>query len=602
MEVAKICGIFGIVDFNGELMAGEINHLFEIGIQTLEHRGPDEKIVVQPGTNLVLGMQRLAIQNKSKGLYPIKSADEQVISVFNGEIYNHTNLEKFLTSKGRKFDKGSDGACLSEGFEYLGNSLVDLLDGMFAIAFWNTKSLSLTLTRDHLGIKPLYYFFEKNLLIFSSEPKSILALRNSPTFSRSFKLNLNFGVIENLAHFMFAPGNTESFSNEIKQVAPGEILTFSERGLKSALSNNLGLSQRNKISDLTAAVDAVETELINSIGRHLVSDVPIALALSGGIDSSMIAEISKTEFDRPLDSFCISFIDDRRSENKQAQLIAKRFCNSFTVVEIDPKFIAEDFDTQIRLFENLSTLDGGLISNALMARSMSHHGFKVALFGEGADEMFGGYTWFQLNEGIFKTFPLIIKKQIYLYAITRDPKLLLGMKRISSKNSFANILEFIQDFEISAQLPQHLLKKVDSATMAASVEGRVPYLDGELYRLQTRIHASLKSSMPKFGFLPDSSRTKPILRGLYSRRIGQRGEDPPSKKGFQLPLDTLTNMKLGEIQDLMASTTSLSRVLLSPREFRVLQNLKKNEMSDSDSWKLWRILILEKWNELVWLP
>jgi asparagine synthase (glutamine-hydrolysing) len=263
--------------------------------------------------------------------------------------------------------------------------------------------------------------------------------------------------------------------------------------------------------------------------------------------------------------------------------------------------IAEDFDTHIRLFENLSTLDGGLISNALMAKSMARDGFKVALFGEGADEMFGGYTWFQLNEGIFKTFPLIIKRQIYLYAITRDPKLLLGMKRMSSKNSFGNILEFIQNFEISEQLPQHLLKKVDSATMAASVEGRVPYLDGELYRLQSQIHASLKSSMPKFGCFPDSSRTKPILRGVYSRRIGRRGEAPPSKKGFQLPLDTLANMKLNEIQDLMTSTGSLSRVLLSEREFRRLQNLKKNELSDSDSWKLWRILILEKWNELVWL-
>jgi len=147
-----------------------------------------------------------------------------------------------------------------------------------------------------------------------------------------------------------------------------------------------------------------------------------------------------------------------------------------------------------------------------------------------------------------------------------------------------------------------LLKKVDSATMAASVEGRVPYLDGELYRLQTRIHSSLKSSMPKFGFLPDSSRTKPILRGVYSRRIGRPGEVPPSKKGFQLPLDTLTNMKLNEIQDLMTSTNSLSRVFLSPREFRGLQNLKKNELSDSDSWQLWRILILEKWNELIWIP
>jgi asparagine synthase (glutamine-hydrolysing) len=407
-------------------------------------------------------------------------------------------------------------------------------------------------------------------------------------------------MIEDLAHFMFAPGNRESFANEIKQVAPGEILTFSKEELTSCLSSNAAVSSQSEITDLGVAIDSVEIALINSVQRHLVADVPIALALSGGIDSSLIAEISKTEFHRPLDSFCISFEDDKRSENIQAERIAEEFCQSFSSVRIDPKVVSEEFDSYMNLFGNLSSLDGGIISNALMAQAMAQKGFKVALFGEGADEMFGGYTWFQLNEGFFRALPLIVKKQMYFYAITRDQKFLLGIKSISSKKSFANILEFIQDFEICTQLPQHLLKKVDIATMAASIEGRVPYLDGELFRLQERLHHTLKSSMPKYGFIPDSSRTKPVLRGIYSRRIGSAKKGPPPKKGFQLPLDTLTYLKFDQIQDLINSEDSLSRRVLSPSDFQVVRNLKKDTLRDSDAWKLWRILILEKWNDLVW--
>ena len=598
---SKICGIFGIVDFGRSFGSIELEGLFELGLSTLKHRGPDETIKTAPKDHVLLGMQRLAIQNQARGLYPVESSSRRIVSIYNGEIYNYQSVEKKLQASGCSFTKGSDGACLSEGFDVHGPSFIDLLDGMFAVAFWNDANSTLTLARDHLGIKPLYFFFEKKFLVFSSEPRSILALRQSATFSRSFSFSMNLNTIENLAHFMFAPGNTESFANEIKQVSPGQVLTFSEEGFEEFISSNLNDSGKPRISDLNFALDEVESELIGSIKRHLASDVPIALALSGGIDSSLIAEISKNEFSSPLDAFCISFVNDGRSENSQAQNIAESFCGSFHHIQINPKEIIENFDSYMSIFDNLSTLDGGLISNRIMARSMADKGFKVALFGEGADEIFGGYTWFQLNEGFFRTLPITIKKKIYFYAITRDLGSLRKLEQITSKKMYSNILEFIQDFEVTSQLPQHLLKKIDAATMDASIEGRVPYLDGSLFRLQKRLDGSLISSMPKYGFLPDSSKTKPILRGIYARRISKFGSVPPSKKGFQLPLDTIVTSMLTEIQDLMTSSESISRQILSPRERQMLGNIKGKNLRDSEVWKLWRLLILEKWNRNVWL-
>ena len=592
-----MCGVFGIVDFTEKHSEKFIQEIFQLGMNQLEHRGPDETISFSPKKGVLIGMQRLSIVNFKQGLYPIVSNTKETFSVFNGEIYNHLELNldnKYISETNKDL---TDASSLSNGFETDGIKFLNKLSGMFAIAIWSSTQSELTLVRDSQGIKPLYYYLSNDLLIFASEPKAIYSLKQHKEFNLGYRFTLNNDAIHSLTKYMYMPHASESFANEIKQLPLGAVYHFRKGSISVESLTEREVENNFSQPDFYEVCENVEKELIASVGRHLNSDAQICIALSGGIDSALLANIAHTEWGNKLNAFCISFKNDKRSENINAKKIADRHCSSYSDVIIRTDDILLNFDNFMPLFHNLSTIDGGLISNSIMAKEMRDKGFKVAIYGEGADEIFGGYSWFQLNRGVYRFLSYKFNFRLYLYANSRSRKSIYekNTKLVKGKT----FTESLRQFELNRQLPQHLLKKIDNATMSQSIEGRVPYLDSIFLNKIYQQSEAFISSRPRFGILPDSNRTKPILRSLYRKRF-QTKYSPP-KKGFQLPLDSIVLKYLPEIKDLISSENNISSTLFHADELTNLIKINSNTISVEQTWLLWRILILEKWFQNFWL-
>ncbi len=547
-----MCGIVGIVDFKGVPQRSILDAM----LKTIDHRGPDStgRYVDE---EVALGVQRLSILDLITGEQPITNEDNTIVTVFNGELYNYPSLHQKLTQKGHRFKTKTDTEILVHLYEEYGKDLPKFLNGMFAFAIWDKKRNLLLLSRDQIGIKPLYYYHDPSFLIFGSELKTLLT---HPRVNK--KLDIN--ALNLYSRFGFIPGPFSIFSR-IHKLLPGHNLIFDRNGVKInkywKLEINFDLN--------TVDLDQLLEKIICAQG---IADVPVGVFLSGGIDSSLIAWYLSKGLKYQLQTFSVTFREPSFTEETYASVVARKLNTKHRQVE----FIANDVVTLFpKIIEKLDEplADPSLFPTYQISRFAAKY-VKVVLSGDGGDEIFAGYPTYQghliasrfnwLPESLrsaaikiitrfphsYDNYPALDVLQTFLQGLYLTPadrqlkwlQLLFGdgqkylrpnWKKEINTNAFFKYSDFSNNPVIQAQivdlmtyLRDDLLVKSDRASMYNSLEIRVPFVDLELIQYAFSVQSVRHI---------DVWNTKKLLRKLAQIKFGTL-ISKRKKKGFGIPI------------------------------------------------------------------
>jgi asparagine synthase (glutamine-hydrolysing) len=554
-----MCGICGIASSKGTPDLEAVGRMSA----RLVHRGPDDDGLFERGP-VALAARRLSIIDLDHGHQPIANEDGSVVVVQNGEIYNYRELKRELEGRGHRFRTDCDTEVLVHLYEEHGDSFVERLRGMFAVALWDEREQRLLLARDRFGIKPLYYRHLDGDLSFASELKAML---EQPGFSRAIDPR---AVAAYLA-FNSIPAPLTIFS-EARKLPPGFLLSWQGGTIEQTRYARPAPVPAERVRRESADELAGELRevLRDSIRAHLVADVPVGVLLSGGVDSGGITALAAGESTEPLKTFSIGFEESGFDELSRARLVAERFGTDHQelilrpdAVELLPKLV-ESFDEP---FGDSSALPTYLVSELAAGE------VKVALSGEGGDELFGGYYTYvadllapRLGRLAALASPLIEAlpssdarvgfdykakrfaraaklpplerhhgwKEIFSAQLrgsllgTRDPgwdPLDLYRERYA-ETADAELLARMQDVDFGIYLVDDLLVKTDRLSMAHSLELRVPFLDQRVAEFAQALPTPLK------------------VRGLAKKRLLRRALAPllpkevvrGRKQGFSIPL------------------------------------------------------------------
>ena len=519
-----MCGIVGIVDIRDKRQIDR--DLLEKMNSSQIHRGPDDgRVHVEPGVGL--GHRRLAIIDLSTGQQPMYNEDETVVVVYNGEIYNHDVLRKELESCGHIFRTHCDTEVVVHAWEEWGEDCVKRFNGMFSFALWDRNRSALFLARDRLGIKPLYYAeLSSGLVIFASELKALLLHSELPR-------RLDLCAVEEYFAFGYVP-DPKTILKSVSKLRPAHTLVF-RRGRKPGIQKEYWdvPFQRGSNDRIEDAQDELAERLRESVQMRLMSEVPLGAFLSGGVDSSavvaMMAGLSKSR----VNTCSISFGDPRYNESKFAQQVADQYSTNHHVEEVQ----SDDFeliDTLASLYDEPFADSSAMPTYRVCELARKH--VTVALSGDGGDENFAGYRryrWHVYEERVRSLLPQGVRGPLFGFLGAVYPKLDWAPKPLRAKTTFQALardslsgfldsvsvvsehnrrLLFSKSFQKSLQgynavevfkyhaerspvddplslaqyldlktyLPGDILTKVDRASMAHSLEVRVPILDHTL--------------------------------------------------------------------------------------------------------------------------
>ncbi len=558
----------------------------------IHHRGPDSSgVMAFPGMSI--GNARLSIIDLSRnGDQPMVNQQGDLWIVYNGEIYNFGEIKKDLILKGHRFNGHCDTEVVLKSYQEYGPDCLHRFNGMFAIAIWDNKKKELFLARDRIGIKPLYYYFKNGRLIFGSEIKCILE-------SDHVQKEVNLQSLYYYLGYEFVPAPDTMFKN-IYKLRQGHYALFKEGKLKIEKYWDLKFSP--EILEEEEAADRVFDVLEKSVKRRLISDVPLGVFLSGGLDSSTVVGFTARNYGKRLKTFSIGYKDKTFSELPYAKQVSDYFGTEHNVLMIDPISPDDISDSLYHLDEPMTDLSS--IPFYLISRKAREQ-VKVCLSGEGGDEIFMGYDRYKAAkmDSYYRIFPRVFREKIIAPIITRLPDqpqkkgainmlkrfiegslypLEAGAMRwqyFLSSDMAANIFNGSMRQDISftpfdpiyhfsrscnsedpvdkdiyvdtkLTMADSVLMKVDKMSMATSLEVRVPFLDHEVMELATSIPANLKlnrmmtkyifrKALKKNQFLPDNI----IYRG---------------KQGYSLPIK---NWLRDELKDYMVDLFNTSPVI-----------------------------------------
>jgi asparagine synthase (glutamine-hydrolysing) len=537
-------------------------------LDLIRHRGPDDEgSYHNPRAGLSFGMRRLSIIDLEGGHQPIWNENETVGVVFNGEIYNYTELRTRLAGLGHTFKTSSDTEVLVHGYEEFGCDLFCQLRGMFVFALFDLRSDQLVLARDHFGQKPLYYHASGGRLAFGSELKSLLALNWVP------RETYPDALLDYVSWFSLPPPRTHL--RDIFRLSPGTAIVIDlarADEIRPVRFWSYSPAKNHDLTEMNAAVEALDATLDESVRLHLQSDVPVGILLSGGLDSRTVTSYAKDHVRHKLRTFSVGFADGE-SELPEA----RRTAADFGTEHEDITLKAEDLRDSIE--EVAWHLDEPIGDPAAFAIlhvcRLAQSKVKVLLGGEGADELFAGYEGRyrgmmreDAKASLLRPLAMFLPSARRRYPLSRIGRLL---SRASSSRQLAWVSNRIEGFpgdvrdpvgltveqmnrlhrrqaeyavqychpmsskldeitslDINWQLPASLLLKADKMSMAASVELRAPYLDIKVAELAGRIAPHLK--LP-----PDGGPGKAVLRRCLARRSPEPNNRP--KKGFPVPVD-----------------------------------------------------------------
>lgn len=446
----------------------------------ISHRGPDDRgTFVDDSEGLALGQNRLSIIDlSSAGHQPMANDDESVVVTFNGEIYNFHSLRTELEAEGHRFHSRTDTEVLVHGYEQWGHRLVEKLCGMFAFAIWDARKKSLFIARDPMGIKPLYYWIDPQQgFWFASEIKAFLAVP-------SFTPKLDRQAIAQYLEFNFIYDSERCSLEGLRKLPAGHMMTV-RAGESPKISRYFTPPSVESCPDQQEAIDRRADRLFEVfsevVGQHLIADVPVGLLLSGGLDSSLVAAVASRH--QKLNTLSFAFADSKVDERPFARIVSQHIGSNHQEVVIEPGEVTHDLEDSAWYFDDLFG-DWGLISTRMLYQRCRERGLKVVLVGEGSDELFGGYRSYELTQGRSGMLPLSL--QLYRwFSGRRWGKEWLGFHRVFRQlraEAHGDDFSAVRLFETRHQLPNNYNMKVDKASMAASVEARVPFLDVRMAR------------------------------------------------------------------------------------------------------------------------
>ena len=540
-----MCGIAGIVTKRENK-----KEIIESMSKRIEHRGPDGEGYFFEG-DVALAHRRLSIIDLSTGNQPMFNEDDSIVTVYNGEIYNYVELRDELTKAGHKFKTKSDTEVLVHGFEEWGTDLPKYLRGMFAFAIYNKNTKELFLARDNFGIKPLYYTVMDGTFMFASEIKAFL---DTP----DFKKELNEDILGAYLEFSFVPTN-ETFFKGVYRLDAGSSLTYKDGDV--TIDKYFKLDFKDKEESLDEAVESISEVMKDSVSRHLLSDVEVGSFLSSGIDSSYIVSLAK-----PAKTYTVGYDIDKYDEISYAKDLTEKLGikNTSKVIKMDEYM--EEFP-KIMYYLDEPTSDPAAISLYFVAKLASRD-VKVVLSGEGADEFFGGYNYYreEVDMKFYNKIPYFIRHIIgriaslfpegygFNFLVRRGEKLensYIGVNRNFSEKMARKVLskeyklrgidvtketyeEFkgysnihkMQAIDINYWLMKDILLKADRMTMASSLEGRVPFIDKEVFKIASGLSIDKKVT---------KENTKVALR-MAAKEVIPTDAYKKKKLGFPVPI------------------------------------------------------------------
>jgi asparagine synthase (glutamine-hydrolysing) len=588
----------------------------------IRHRGPDDAGYYVKG-GCALGMRRLSIIDLHTGRQPISNEDGTIWVVFNGEIYNYRELRTLLTSRGHRFRTHSDTEVLVHLYEDEGVAGISRLRGMFAYAIWDQTQRKLLLARDRFGKKPLYYALRKDGLWFGSELKC-LRVAGVP-------LELDRDALRLYFQFNYIPDPASAYA-AVRKVPAGGWLTFSQAGeFQQGRYWQLPVPAEQPDADFTEeqAIEAVRETFDESVRLRMIADVPLGAFLSGGIDSSSVVASMARQSDAPVQTFSIGFEESEFNELPAARLVAAALKTDHHELIVRPD--AVDLVPRLVHFFDEPFGDSSAIPTFLVSQLAAQH-VKVALTGDGGDELFSGYTsLFQVDQvrrydrwpSFFKSvirftadrLPYAAYGKNFLRMVSRErpleryfdlnyapfymrSALLKPDWTLPADNAYlwstfaeslgpqqADILTQVTYFEATTQLTSDMLVKVDRMSMANSLEVRCPLLDHKLAELAMRIPHQWK-------------RTGKQGKQILLKAIGDRL--PPEllklpKKGFGVPLAHWFRGSLRSfLWDHLTSKTFLERGVVSESFLRHLLKEHDEQRRNNYHW-LWMLLVLDLW-------
>lgn len=536
----------------------------------IAYRGPDAEgyyIDTQENREIGLAHRRLSILDLSSlGNQPMISNDGEIIVVFNGEIYNYIELKEELQSKGYIFNSNSDTEVIINGYLEYGIEVVEKLNGMFAIALYDKKSDVMYLIRDHLGVKPLYYYINEKNLVFASELKPIMEVP-------FFKKEIDYDSLNNYLYYGYITGEKSIFKNVYK-LLPGNYLKLKDNKIEIKEYWSIEKTYLNrKIQDnsLENWKKIIKDHLEKSIKERMISDVPIGAFLSGGIDSSLVVAIMQSLSKNPIKTFTIGFENKLYNEAGYAKLVAEHLGTDHTEYYLKDSEVGELIENIPQYYDE-PFADSSQIPTMIVSK-LAKEQVTVSLSGDGGDELFCGYSsyerYLKLSKyiEIFKMFQWLpfkerIAKKVsskythllkfnsedniinagYLSYIAKE-SFLKRWNRINKEERYfklnyltKNIQEKAMLRDLITYLPDDILTKVDRASMAYSLESRAPFVDDHKFvELSFNIPHSLKYK---------NNEKKYILKEILSDYVPRELIERP-KKGFAIPIEEMlrTNLK-----------------------------------------------------------
>ena len=622
-----MCGIAGWIN----LKQSKENHTESVlhsMCERIVHRGPNSEGLWLDDT-VALGMRRLSIIDLHTGDQPVFNCDKSVIVMMNGELYNYREVRAELEKKGHRFTTKSDTEILPHLYEEYGEDLVDHLNGMYAFSLWDTRKKKLIIARDRFGEKPLYYGVFEGKLIYASEPKAMLA-------HPSVKPELDLDALRHYLSYDYVPAPMSIYKG-ISKLPAAHMLTVENGEIKTRRYWNMSWSAK-PTSSIDDKVAELRDLLSDAVRMRLVSDVPLGILLSGGIDSSTVAAFATQHATERVKTFSIGFEEDSFDESKYARQVAK-YLDTEHYEEKLSATTAGDLISEIGAWLDEPLSDGSLIPTFLLAQFVRKH-VTVALGGDGGDELFAGYPMYYAHtvaakytrvpslirkgviEPVVKRLPVSTKNMSFDYKAKRfvrganldtverhhswfgsfsreeqtqfltpeilaasDGDIYRGPRELLALCDATTEIEQMQFLDINYYMAEDILTKVDRAAMAVSLETRAPFLDPRV--------GQFAASLP-LEYKLNGKSGKHILRLAMADLLPASILHRP-KKGFGIPIAEWLKGRLNPLMHDLLSPTRLKEQGIFDADYVQKLITEHQRGTASHHKQLWTLLVFQLW-------
>jgi len=637
----------GIVGFQSLQHFNVLKDMLPQATARLNHRGPDSSgLYLDPHTGVGLGHARLSIIDlSSAGHQPMISDDGDVIITYNGEVYNFIEIRKTLEKLGHKFKSATDTEVVLKAYLEWGTGCLKKFIGMFAISIWDRHKHRFFLGRDRLGIKPLFYYFNKQTFLFASELKGLMAFK-------SFEKKIDKDAIPLFLHYQYLPAPKTVFADTYK-LSPGHFLIFDGKTIRTEpywIVPERPLGENNTKVNEKECLNRLDDLLTTAVSDRLISDVPLGALLSGGIDSSIVVALMQKIKRSPVQTFSIGFNEPGYNEAPWASKVAEHLGTDHNELYVTPKVAMDLISTLPEIYDE-PFADASAIPTTLVCR-FARSKLTVALSGDGGDEQFSGYVRYWSTRALSSAFQglpqtirttmadfferipskwvercyhpiqphlpqrfraanfidkwekvlkLMRKSRIRdLYRMTvclwpeDDILALVNMKLPLGRfeETFLEtegwpVLSRLMRVDLKTYLPDAMLTKVDRASMANSLEVRVPLLDHRVVEFSSRLPENLKYRRGTGKYLLKKLLTQYVPTALFER----------PKMGFGVPIDLWFRKDLKTHLLDYLSPERLKREGIF-NHVLVEQKIKEHLSGEKNhQYRLWSILMWEMWRE-----